>query len=1107
MYQDRELVKKHIRTHTERSADDRAAVSVLETFLRSGGRINTNFACDDKWPNIDGTFEFVPNPDVSRRPEQNFVVQIKGTHSFSENNGEVKYSLQSLGFPAYIYDNVTLDPGILFVILNPDERGNERVFWKYMSATLLNSIDFSKNSTTITFDSDEEIKNTDEGVLKFCTRLSKIADQHLFTRQLTDREYSEADVRRIIQDSNEQIVESIDRLEFFNATRDNVSRRILNRLDDLCTATLLLNMLRNGGVNVSLRAAWENALLNIETKYLATFLRSLKYIGNRVPEDGQSERLMLKYYSFLWQIRDFLFKYYGINVLKNLEQFPLNTDKLDQEYYELVAQAIEGWNIKKQVSSKSRFYVQRKQPFFVGRERYFEITLQLAGAHATKFNRITAYTKENISTNYSIQVDYSEISIDLWGVPSEIKVITKWKVSVDPVCLNKLGKILRIPTKLSSQYGEYDALMLFLTRTGINFLDLIDLQDIKFSTLVDIIYSRTNTSQFRDVLQRLRMEFSNTSTRRGRNVVRYLLVSMREETLDGVMPTYFNAKLLCEDLNISKACYPFECNPFVSNLAGQRTNQLGFVQDLINVVGSDRFEVARPYVSLEGKTKQTGEIYCVVDEKQAKAIDEYNKRLDFWEQSRGYSIKVENSLACIESYETTTLSILQALVKLSQAGNKGQLQYNQNYIKQSGVTFTDPLKVQTLKNVFVNSHLLLIYGAAGTGKTTLINYISNLMMGRKKLFLTKTHTALQNLKRRIENPGISSDFISIDSFTKKVSLPDYDIIFVDECSTIDNRVMATFMSKISPTTLLVLAGDIHQIEAIEFGNWFFYAKEIINSRGANVELLSTWRTKDESIKDLWDEVRKKGNLITEKLVINGPFSEEIGPRVFESATEDEVVLCLNYDGKFGLNNMNSYFQNANKAGPAVVWQDWSYKVADPILFVDTVRFSVLYNNLKGRLVDIVRDDEKIVFTIDVDILLTQLDCDRDEIEYVDTIGEKTRIRFPVFSYIDSADGSDDSSFRVKTIIPFQLAYAVSIHKAQGLEYDSVKVVIPNSNSERISHGIFYTAITRAKKKLKIYWSAETMQQIVSGFTEDVSEQISKELITAKLLMLDNGNQH
>lgn len=72
-----ELYERHISTHTEHSAEDRAAVSTLEGFLNSGGKINTNFSCNDKWPNHDGTFEFVPNPEISRIPEQNFIVQIK----------------------------------------------------------------------------------------------------------------------------------------------------------------------------------------------------------------------------------------------------------------------------------------------------------------------------------------------------------------------------------------------------------------------------------------------------------------------------------------------------------------------------------------------------------------------------------------------------------------------------------------------------------------------------------------------------------------------------------------------------------------------------------------------------------------------------------------------------------------------------------------------------------------------------------------------------------------------------------------------------------------------------------------------------------------------
>ena len=76
--------------------------------------------------------------------------------------------------------------------------------------------------------------------------------------------------------------------------------------------------------------------------------------------------------------------------------------------------------------------------------------------------------------------------------------------------------------------------------------------------------------------------------------------------------------------------------------------------------------------------------------------------------------------------------------------------------------------------------------------------------------------------------------------------------------------------------------------------------------------------------------------------------------------------------------------------------------------------------------------------------------------------------------VEIEDDDDNNS----TVVPFQVAYAVSIHKAQGLEYDSVKIVITNETEERITHNIFYTAITRAKNKLKIYWSPETEQSVL-----------------------------
>ena len=165
--QSKDLIEEHIKTHTERSAEDVAAVTTLESFLNSKGRINCEFSKNDKKPNIDGFFELVPDPDLNRRPTQTFFVQIKGTHDFTEKDGVVKYSLRSLAFPAFVATDVTLDPGILFVVLNPDIRGEKRVFWKYMSVEFLNTIDFANKSSTISFTAEEDIFDTEESVISF----------------------------------------------------------------------------------------------------------------------------------------------------------------------------------------------------------------------------------------------------------------------------------------------------------------------------------------------------------------------------------------------------------------------------------------------------------------------------------------------------------------------------------------------------------------------------------------------------------------------------------------------------------------------------------------------------------------------------------------------------------------------------------------------------------------------------------------------------------------------------------------------------------------------------------------------------------------------------
>ena len=112
-------------------------------------------------------------------------------------------------------------------------------------------------------------------------------------------------------------------------------------------------------------------------------------------------------------------------------------------------------------------------------------------------------------------------------------------------------------------------------------------------------------------------------------------------------------------------------------------------------------------------------------------------------------------------------------------------------------------------------------------------------------------------------------------------------------------------------------------------------------------------------------------------------------------------------------------------------------------------------------------DERIVLDIELERKIDERNVRWYDLEY---IGESEKgnsiISFAVYKTQD--EDEDDDSGVSRTVVPFQIAYAVSIHKAQGLEYSSVKVVITDEVDELITHNIFYTAITRTQNLLKIY---------------------------------------
>ena len=162
----------------------------------------------------------------------------------------------------------------------------------------------------------------------------------------------------------------------------------------------------------------------------------------------------------------------------------------------------------------------------------------------------------------------------------------------------------------------------------------------------------------------------------------------------------------------------------------------------------------------------------------------------------------------------------------------------------------------------------------------------------------------------------------------------------------------------------------------------------------------------------------------------------------------------------------------------VEWGVTTYKVGDPILFNESDRFSpLIYNNMKGQITDITPAEKQIWFEVELDIAINEWDAEWYDFELIGLSDDGNSI---IGFWVDKYRSTDDDNDSSNSLVPFQVAYAVSIHKAQGLEYKSVKIIITNEIEELITHNIFYTAITRAKEKLKIYWTPESEQHVLGS---------------------------
>lgn len=870
-------------------------------------------------------------------------------------------------------------------------------------------------------------------------------------------------VREQIQGADEAICRNIESLA---DQRSLLSQNILAQLRNLVEGVAVC--LHSGSSDAEFNyAAIQPALAFVRSKakfnFLGKFHKLIEKSASHYTLDGDaSERLMLKYYEYLYHIRSLLQDNCGVAVLANLENFPVDLDPSLREYHEKIAARIEAFRSSRpHRGARDRYYIHKARPFFVGGRIYYEITFYRAVNKVSKFDRIIAFTHIDMTDKYAAMLTLRRDSIEVLGQTMPITIIREWGVSIRPCEFDNFARLLGMLTAVRTNSEEYRYLMQGLTVGSGSLLDLVDMPDDKYAVVMAAGTAGVDKPQIFPVLDEARRIVRSAAP--GHNVLRYLMLRMHNQILkpqyhpDGCSPL--------SDLKLLYGCIPFDSMPFCTSLPGHNPRYWDLVESL-DVTGRNHELLAR---RVKNNVERHGILYTpVVDLEEFGEVNDlistYNSKLYYKHTHRRLMLDKEHVFIC--GYEDDTVSIVKKLQEYASSGIAGYTQAVDRWLNETSRGIDDPMKEDALKQLFSRSHVALIYGAAGTGKSTMVDHIAHYFNDKKKLFLAHTNPAIDNLKRKVS--AQNSDFRTISSHIyRSATDPDYDLLIIDECSTVSNADLIKVLEKTS-FKLLVLVGDVYQIESIQFGNWFAIIRSFIPSTSV-FELTTPFRTTNASLLGFWDKVRAIEDDIAEVMARNG-YSTVLDKTLFEARGQDEIILCLNYDGLYGINNINRFLQSSNP-GAATAWRVYTYKIGDPVLFYETERFRpVIYNNLKGRIVGIDHVLGRIQFDVELDRPLSEFDIVGDELEWM---GGST-VRFSVYEQ-DTSDEDDDA---LNTTVPFQVAYAVSIHKAQGLEYDSVKIVITDANEDDITHSIFYTAVTRARKHLRIFWTPETQQGVL-----------------------------
>ena len=392
----------------------------------------------------------------------------------------------------------------------------------------------------------------------------------------------------------------------------------------------------------------------------------------------------------------------------------------------------------------------------------------------------------------------------------------------------------------------------------------------------------------------------------------------------------------------------------------------------------------------------------------------------------------------------------------------------------------------------VKNGVFVITGGPGTGKTTTINMIIKYFAAEGMDILLAAPTG-RAAKRMTETTGYEARTIhrlleinggadqeSSLAFERNESNPlEADAIIIDEMSMVDISLFSALLKAISVGTRLIMVGDINQLpsvgpgavlkDVIESGAFpMVMLKKIFRQASTSDIVVNAHRINqgehpvmDNKSRDFFFLKRSDANVIL-KIIVT--LVREKLPKYVDATSYDIQVLTPMRKGLLGIERLNPILQEyLNPPDPKKREREYGEG-----LFREGDKVMQIRNNYQ------IEWEILSKYGIPVDKGLGVFNGDMGIVREINHYAETLTVEY---------DEHRQIVYSFKQLDELELAYAITIHKAQGSEYPAVVIPILTGPRMLMNRNLLYTGVTRARKCVTLVGSEEMIQMMAENSEE------------------------